>query len=462
MDWHGAFGVDTTVIESYRRVDQNTSTTGNLGTQEVPLAPGNHATASWQSYLFKLSPTVIVNDAASFKAEINNGYGRGGRLGDSPDKRKDTTETFGNALYHYNNSFPGADNKLALSKFYMELYSDTATYLIGRHEVNWGLGAVFNDGDQTWDRHSSTRDGITMKVKVGNFYFEPYWAKMDSISNYTAAADTRQYGVGVLYDNVDRDMAFGFLYSIFKTSKSNSSPTFDIGSGSRPVSDTNVKLLDLYFKKTLGDYNFKVEVPLFSGEIGDIYGAGSTKYKAKAIIFESTYTFGPLWKSGINAGSVTGDDGGQSSFEAMYLNPNYQIAYLLFRYNLNAVSSNTQNIYDSYVSNAKYLKWFGQYQSEKWTWDAAIIYALASEKANLGKTAFNHSTNKAFTAAAEQSDELGVETDLGFKYKWNKEVAIGGGFGYLFTGDYFAFNNTATPLKVKNSMVLQLNTSIDF
>lgn len=467
IDWHGTFGVDSTLLDNFRRINQktNSSPAGGTGSQEV-LTTSNQANASWQSYLFKLSPVLIVNDSATFRGEISNGYARGGILGDAPTRTQDDvklgTDTFGNALYHYNNSFPGADNKLVMNKFYMELYSDTATYQLGRHETHWGLGAIFNDGEKLWDRHSSTRDGLTMKVKIGNFHFEPYWAKMDMVTSLTRATNAKQYGLSLLYDNVDRDIAFGLMYSKMKIKNGNTNQTFNISGTETSMGESNVKLIDIYFKKIFNRLTIELEVPLFSGDLGTIYGSGTTKYKSKAILFESNYNFNESWSAGLNAGKVAGDSGGQSSFEAMYLNPNYQIANLLFRYNLGAVSNNAKNVYDSNVVNAAYLKAHAKYLADKWTWNAGVIYALAEEVAKNGKDSFNHTTNKTFTASADQSDDLGLELDFGFDYKWNNEVSIGGNFGYLMTGDYYGFNDTAAPFKTKNAMVLQIQSAINF
>jgi len=55
-----------------------------------------------------------------------------------------------------------------------------------------------------------------------------------------------------------------------------------------------------------------------------------------------------------------------------------------------------------------------------------------------------------------------MELDLGFTYKWNSEVHLGGSLGYLFTGDYYAYTNTATKNEAKNSYAAQLRASISF
>ncbi|MCO4794048.1 MAG: hypothetical protein KC493_10065 [Bacteriovoracaceae bacterium] len=471
IDWHGAFGVDTTLIDNFRRIESTAdrTATSGTGTEEVSLGAGNHANASWQSYVFRLNPVIIVNDSASLKGEITSGYGRGGHLGEDNANNVDTgagTNNFGNSLYYYNQS--SGSNNLVMNKFYMELYSDTATYQIGRHSFHWGLGGIINSGDDLWDRHSFTRDGITMNIKLGSFHIKPYWGKVSQGSSFTRATNTKEYGFSLLYDNPERDMSFGLLYGKKVSNAFSNVEDTPNGSSSTTLGETNVKVTDIYFQKSFGPLDFALEIPLMGGEVGNVYsGTSVVKYKAKAILFESNFKATDSWKMGFDAGQVGGDAGTQSSFDAMYLNPNYQIANILFRYNLNAVStgnSTSKNIYDSYITNTTYFKLRTEYVGEKWSWNAAIIKAIANETADAGAAAYDHETNTLITSSATtQSDDLGMEIDLGFKYKWNDEIHVGGNFGYLMAGDYFSYtNSTSVVNSADNSMVIQFNTGVSF
>jgi hypothetical protein len=477
IDWHGTLGFDTTIIDNYRRLEKtsdssNLGNAGSYGTQEVPLGPGAQANANWQSYIFRLIPNIVVNDSASIKSEISSGYARGGRLGDSTTQSKEPG--FANALYPY--SFDSGDNSLVINKLYIELFSDTATYLIGRHSNHYGLGAVVNDGEGAWDRHSFIRDGITLKIKLGSFAIEPFWARIGSEGSLTKATRIKELGFSLVYDSIERDMAFGILYAKKANAPFNSEykldtdadlpdPSSSSYSGYGSLGKTDVKLTDLYFRKTVKDFTFGLEVPILSGNIGSVFGQ-NTKYKAKAFVVETKWRVSDSWAFNLFAGKVDGEDGGQASFEGMYLNPNYQVANLLFRYNMRAISnpdgSNARSVYDSYINNTTYLKFNANYRTEKWEWDFAFIWAKADEAAEAGQLAFNHATNKAFSASYNQEDDLGYEVDVNFNYSWNNEISIGGAFGYLFTGDYFGYTNTSTTNSVDNSYILQLKTAVKF
>ena len=457
IDWHGAFGVDSTMVTSKRRIKSNTDNSAlNTGTQELPLDAGNDAGASWQSYVLRLNPVIIINDAATLKLELTTGYANGGYLGDSA--QTDVKANPGSNLYYYNQA---KGQGLNVKKAYVELYSDTATYLVGRHSYQWALGAIYNEGGEVFDRHSYSRDGITMKVKIGNFHMSPFWSRVDN-SGYTSATASTEYGSGFLYDNPERDVAFGLLYGI-KSNHSNNTNYKSSNTLATSLLETDTKILDFYFKKIFDKFDFTLEFPLFSGSLGHATDATTiTSYNAKAIIIQSNYKHNDNWTYGFDAGQVSGSTGSASKFGAAYLNPNFQVANLLFRYNLAAKNVANESIYDAYITNARYFKLRSTYNSEKWSFDSAIIYATAMETANNTTQAYNHLTGNTFLAAANQSDSLGTELDFSAKYRWNNEVSIGSGLGYLITGDYFGFNNTATPNQVKSSMLLQINTAIAF
>ena len=466
IDWHGTFGVDTTLISNYTRIDSNSGEAPqDSGSQEIPLAADEDSGASWQSYLFKLMPVVIVNDAATFKGEISSGYARGGRLGDGMTQSRNLG--MGNALYPHN--FSDEKNALTLNKFFVELYANTATYKIGRHDSHFGLGAVVNAGNESWNRFSSVRDGITLDVRLGNFFISPYWAQ---ISDTLSEENIKEYGIQLNYKNIARDVSFGILYN--RKTNANTQSLMKTGVNDNyddenkevldPIEGADVIMTDFYFQKKLQDFHIAVEIPLINGSLGQLFGDGhDINYSTKAFIFESSYQFNPKWTLYMNAGQISGDSGDSGQFEAMYLNPNYQIANLLFRYNLNAVSKKNRNVYDSYLTNTRYLKIMGEHLTQKWTWNWAIIKAWALESAKVGQRSFNHQTNKRFEAKQSQSDDLGLEFDMNFTYQWNSAISINGSFGYLFTGDYWKFtNDPGIDNNTQNSYVLQFQTAVNF
>lgn len=461
IDWNGAFGVETTRLENFRRVETREDVGQNLSM--VPdLASGEKRNATWQSYIFQLNPTLLINDAASIKGEFTSGYGRGGVVGRSSTQNQ--TDDFANALYYHNTS--DGENSIVINQLYAEIYADTATYRLGRHSAHWGLGAVYNDGSQLWDRHFSMREGVTMDLKLGNFFFQPFWSKVSQGSSLTRATNIKEWGVSLLYDNPQQDMSFGVLYGVKQSKHQADGITQDISDSGSPakLGETNVKIIDLYFHKDFGSFDFSVEVPIMSGELGNFIDSKQiTDYKARAILFESNWNLSDRWTLGFDAGRVSGHGGDTRKFEAMYLHPNYHVGEILFRYNLHAIADDSLNIYDSYVTNANYYKIRADYLRNKWTWHGHVLMAKADEAAREGELSFQHETNRQAVANANQSDNLGVELNFGFNYQWNNELAIGASLAHLFTGDYYKFlddqnNETGT----KNMYLIQFSLGMTF
>jgi hypothetical protein len=228
----------------------------------------------------------------------------------------------------------------------------------------------------------------------------------------------------------------------------------------------NVKLIDIYLKKVFGNLKLELEVPIATGSAGSIFASGKAEFNSKAIIGEAEYKYNNKWTFGANIGLVDGEDGNTSEFNAFYLHPNYQVANILFRYNLSAVQNpETQNIYDSYITNTQFFKLYALYSMENWNWDFALIYANAVETAKSGTSAYNHTTHTTFTTDSDvnQASSMGLEADAGFEYIWNNEIKIGASLGYHIPGKYFAFTNKASDIVVQsNSYLMQFNIGVNF
>lgn len=466
VDWKGTFGIDTTVIDNYTRTDDQIITSGG-GSQGIDRANDAVNDASFQTYIFRLNPSIIVNDSATLFFDITTGYGSGGYLGQGTETTGNNTggspgsENVGNVIYNYN-TYRSALNA---RQMYVKLYSDTATYTLGRQALHWGMGAVLNDGRNLGDRHGSIEDGVKADINIGNFSLSPYYMKIDSGETLDKKDDIKHSGISLLYNSVERDLIFGILYSVRKVRENSNNLK---GVGGNNLGSAEVKMTNIYVEKGWGKFDFKLEIPILEGEIGRVYNANDVNsYKARAFLTSMKYDLNAKWAVKVDGGYVSGDQGEQSTqFEALYLNPNFQVANLLWRYNLYAVENATsqENIFDSYITNTSYAKLTGIYSTEKWTWSLGALWAKANETASSGLDAFNHQTNTTFTTTSgvNQSDDLGIEIDANFVYQWNTNVAVNGGLGYHMVGDYFKFTNNTTEQNIKNTYAATLQAIIAF
>lgn len=447
IDWTGVFGVDTHMISNFCRTNDDIDVTAGsrTGTQAIDTTDCD---TTFQTYTLKLNPNIIVNDGVTLKGELSTGYIRGDFAGS--DSTNTANGTSANNSYFF--TTPAQRSELNVNQMYMEIYADTALVKIGRMSKHYGMGIIFDGGNDPWDRFLTMYDGIEAEMKIGNFSVIPYYAKISSYDgnatddgrSASGAYDVRELGMVAKYDNKNRDLVASVLYAkrsserrnTFYNSENQTAGVFDRGS-------TEVTVIEPYVSKRWSKLRVSAEASIQSGDYGEIYAQGEeSKISAQAYVLNAVYDLNPKWDLGLLVGQASGDDGDSSKFEAAYLHPNFQIADLMFRYNYTSFNQGGRSIFDSSVTNARFVKLSTNYKTDKWTWKGAFIFANALETAESGKRGYHHEDSYAFTNSSEdQQDDYGYEVDFGFDYRWNPNVTITGYYGYWIVGDYYAYDN---------------------
>ena len=269
-----------------------------------------------------------------------------------------------------------------------------------------------------------------------------------------------------MYHSIESELKLGLYYSSITTGSNESQRTGDLNStgSATAFGAAKVKLTDFFIEKSYEKFNLKLEVPIFSGTIGDVFQNGQeTDLDTKAILFEGTYHHNDQWKLVAKLGVIDGEDGSDGSFEALYLHPNYHVANILFRYNRQAIWDTGSNVFDSSINNANYLNLQLIHFDELSTWKLGLTYAKASNVASAqDQTAFNHTSGVVFNPSFNQSDDLGVEVDLDYKYELNDEVTIDLNLGYLSAGGYFAYTNSGETNSADNAFLFRLGSTVQF
>lgn len=461
IDWGGSLGLDTTLIDNIRRSKDDVPTAKNDGTQGIV---DNDNGAHFQTYVFKLNPHLIVNDAVSIKGELSSGHTRGGFWGDNATQTQDQN-TGSNSYY---STVPAQRSTLNVNQLYAELYADTALVKAGRYAKEYGRGAILHAGKGTFDRFFTQYDGIQGEMRIGNFALIPHWARLATYDEGASkpeangTRDVRESGLVARYDNKSTNTEFSLAYT--KRFSEPNNDLYDINNPATNRGRTNVTLIDVYFHKKWEKVDLSVEVPMMSGDYGRVYNDGTkSKVSSSSALAEVIWSPSVRWDFGLHAGQVGGDKGSSQRFEGMQLNPNYHIAELMFRYNYTAFNEGNQSIFDSGISNARFFKLYSNYKNDKWTWSAAAIMATAMETAKAGQRSYHHEEGYSFDSTADQDDDYGMELDLSFAYQWNPNVNVSGFLGYWLVGDYYAFNNDADDeLKVENVLGAGLKLGIDF
>lgn len=469
IDWTGVFGADTHSISNYCRtgdkIEKFDRSNGNplprTGTQGVDTVDCG---ASFQTYTLRLNPSIIINDGVTLKGELSSGYLRGGFAGGDSANNAD-----GSANNSYFFTTPAQRSALNVNQMYMEMYADTALIKIGRFSRNFGMGLIFDNGNDPWDRFLTMYDGIEAEMKIGNFSIIPHYAKISSYNDNQNTRqgepagnyDVRELGIIAKYDNKNRDFIASVLYAKRSSERRNTlyhSDTTTDPTNTPTATDpfergsTEVTVIEPYIAKRWSKFKVEAEASLQSGDYGNVYSAAEeSKISATAYVLNAKYDLNPKWDLGFMAGQVSGDDGDSNKFEATYLHPNFHIADLMFRYNYPAFNEGGRSIFDSSITNARFFKLYGNYKTDKWTWKGALVMANALETAKGGgKNAYHHEENYRFVSTQKQDDAYGYEIDLGFDYLWNPNVTISGYYGYWVVGDYYAFSNDTKDISLEN------------
>jgi hypothetical protein len=434
-------------------------------------------TANFSSMFMKLKPRVLVNDNVIVHSEWDVGDQVAGFFGR------------GIPRYDRNNalSTDKAGFDITARRLWLDVHTDFGTVQVGRAPFSWGLGAVFNAGDGPHDRFQSTMDTVRVVSKFGYLSLMPIFAKnamgrslggarnpLSAGPNFdqvlSGSDDVTDYGIALKYDNPEEELEGGVMYYKRSAGDSQNSYFYPATNGaagpgnSFAVSRANgmdAKLINAYAKKTFRRFSVGVEVPLYSGQIGDINAVGSrNNLSATALAFEAALKY-DTWKHSLKAGSAPGQEaqttGSRSnSFGGMSFHRAYKLGLIMFNYNLarfgaanpdsvpgdNQTGNNlnatdrTINPYDAAITNARYVMLSTEKHWEQWGLNAGAIWASANHSAQAGKDFYNPQTNSYYASGVDQGKSLGIELDIGGRYNWDDNISFGLDAGILFPGSY--------------------------
>jgi hypothetical protein len=468
LDWSGQFRTEANVLYQYSLDTSNknadsvrfdTTTGSSRGGYYIP--GGGSRTAYFQSLFLKLRPSLIVNDNISIKSEWWVGdpiYGFFGSGAPYP------------AGQRFYNSTSSRGSTIMASRLWGEYLSDFGTVQVGRVPLHWGLGVVWNNGDGLWDKYASTGDSIRVISKFGAFSVIPAYIKY-SLGNSiggscptitggvcisgTGTSDVTDYSFGFKYENIDDDLEMGVNLVRRMSGNQQSTTGGYFGVEGIPVGMDYVTW-DIYGKKTLGKFDFGIEVPIVTGSLG------AMQYRTYAVALETKWKMSEDWETSLKAGHAQGQPneiagtGSPNMYRAFYFHPNYRLGLIMFHYNLVGISgpntlndsttsaSNLKSPYDNPITNTTYANWNLSYRTQKWTFRSSFIWARAHQVAEGGKKIFNSWERKFYTAPSgisKQGNNLGWEGDFGSTFHWDENFRFDLDFGAFFPGSFYRYSN---------------------
>lgn len=463
LDWSGQFRAESHWVFNYAMDAANLTPDSNRMSLDESrgyyIPGGGNKNANFQTLFLRLTPTVIVNDNVYIKSEWWVGDPLFGFFGNG------TPYTLDQRQYYSNQS---RGSFIQAQRYWAEVLTDVGTVQAGRLPLHWGLGVVWNSGNELFDRYQSTGDAVRLISKFGSFSFVPSIIHYSMGTNFAGgcqnatctsvsggAGGVSEYSLAVKYENLDEDIEMGLNF-LRKIAGSAQPPNAGLVGLDGQATGMSFNTWDIYGRKKLGRFTFAGELPVATGKIGGV------DYSTWAVALESKAELSDHWEFGAKVGRVPGQPPSSTSnptdYRVFYLHPNYRLGLIMFQYQLanfylpknqndpTTNASSLKSAFDNPISNASYLSLGGKLKLQKWSFHTLWTFAKAEQVARSGDYHFNTWKRKyeSQLAPKNQSDSLGWEMDYGLLYQWDEAFRFGIDIGFYFPGDFYKFSNTAT------------------
>lgn len=464
LNWSGQFWSEYHWVNNYAADSSATAydavrgDTATAGGYYIPY--GGKSSASYQTLFLRLRPQLVVNDNIYIKSEFWLGDPVFGIFGNSVPFTDDQRQFY---------SRQSRGSTISAQRFWGDFITDFGTLQIGRVPLGWGLGIVWNSGEDLWSRYVSTSDGIRLISKFGNFTFTPSFIHYSAgnavggLCTVTGSTCTpgggnggvSEYSVILKYENLEEDFEGGLNF--LRRLASNANVGFNQSPPDGAPDGMNFNIWDIYARKKVGSFKLGGEVPITSGDVGGL------PYSTLAFAADIGWEMSDSWELGLRAGHAPGQPNSGSAnldrFKAFFFNPNYKLGTILFNYQLAnfagvngpqtvndpaAQDSSLASPYDNPIVNADYLGLNGVLKTQKWSFNLGLLYARAPKVAKAGEHFYNTWTRSmsAVPAIKDQGHSLGYEVDTGAQFQWDDAFIFRLDLGLFLPGEFYAFSNS--------------------
>lgn len=466
LNWSGQFWSEYHFIKNYTLTSSDYGGTFDPARAAgdgyyIPAGGSNNAT--FESLFLRLRPKIVVNDNIYIKSEWWVGDPVFGIFGSGSPYPVEQRQFY---------STQSRGSTISAQRFWAEFLSEVGTVQVGRAPLDWGLGIVWNSGEQLWSRYESTGDVIRLVSKFGAFSFTPSFILYSAGNNlggsctYNGTAvctpgigngGVADYSLMLKYDNLEEDFEGGVNY-IKRVIGSNQDTVSGVRGPLGAGGGSEFNTWDIYARKKLGKFHLAGEVPIASGKVSGM------PYSTFALATELTWKPNDTWETHVKAGHAPGQNNTAAStfdrYRAFYFHPNYRLGLIMFNYQFanfaGSPGGNTQNNpaanpgglqspYDNPIVNANYFHIGETVHTDKWSFNLGWVYARALQTAETGQFFLNTAKKRISNVAAvsNQSNSLGWELDGGASFQWDEYFTFRWDFGFFFPGDYWKFSNVA-------------------
>jgi hypothetical protein len=166
--------------------------------------PGAGSTSSFLEHRFLLRPDVLIDERFTIKSELNFLQATGGT--------NEVPPYFGAPLDSYANKVGGRD-ALVVSQMYLNWASDWGLFRFGRIPKSWGLGLLYDAGEDLFDDYKTVRDRADFQAMLGSLGLRFAFEKgAENVLNGDFD-DVDTYELAIDYSNAEGNSNVGILYS---------------------------------------------------------------------------------------------------------------------------------------------------------------------------------------------------------------------------------------------------------
>ena len=364
---------------------------------------------------------------------------------------------------------PGLD----ITNLYFSWNNAFVKLMGGRMPLHFGLGLLFDDGDDSLDHFADHIDGIGVEFQIGNLEIHPTFGLLSE--NLSGGVNAYEILLQLQYELVDSGLLFGLMYDTRIATQSGRQLSYGplIPEASRyayfpryrpsvpsvstlpsslntDVERWSTQTIGTYVKKDLSFGSISLEADfIFSSTVGVRANNDSDQaleLSGYGIVAEVASHPSASWNWGLKAGYLSGDDTSTNQrYEGFIASRNYNVGMLMLNhaigyqdttggsylvYNQNAQEASNENVTNFYREDLPDVEYLTN-----------TLFIAPSLKKSLFKNGYLTS-NVVWARLLQNSTwsegtNLGFEVDLGFLYESSRYLALGIEGGFLFPGSGF-------------------------
>jgi len=363
--------------------------------------PGAGNSMSFLEQRFLLQPNVLVDERFSIKSELN--FLQSTANGVQPDMGTPLDSRLSQAT-----GTPATGTQLLyVRSAHLNWTSDWGLFRFGRIPKSWGLGILYDGGQDVFDDYSTITDRADFQAMLGNLGLRVAFEKGAEGLLSNDADDIDTYELAVDYANGSGDSNVGILYS-------RNVRSLNLGKNSSHD-------LSIFVKKSFNRFQLGGEFVSISEE---------KKSATNGALFQVDYLQGP-WRLGYDFAYAS-----SSSNSAYQFHSNYKPFMFLFRQSLGTATP---------INESRSGRGVGSDVAADGGSGALVnkghaSYRFDSSQLTLG-TNFGYA--KLGSKGSNGSDSLGFETDLFVSQQWYENFKMQYAVGLLIPGDAFGPSSKA-------------------